>query len=124
MKFDRKRDPRRYPRDHPKENSQPRSVSNPKYHRVRNRSAQQSQRPVFAAQQIVREIKRPQYVQTRARDAHARDYMVIDRMHRTIVGATPFTAKTLRLPPPGRFFYLALECLHTWLNQDSLPFAL
>src|ERR1700686_528485 len=74
--------------NHAKEKSQPESISNAEYDRVRHRSSKQPQRPVFAAQQIVSKIQRAQHVQARCRDAHARQQVMIDgmpEMHAMIV---------------------------------------
>src|ERR1700704_2832020 len=74
--------------NHAKENPQPDSISDTEYDRVRHRSRQQPQRPMFAAQQIVSKIQRAQHVEARPRDARAGQQMMIDgmrEMHAMIV---------------------------------------
>ena len=78
VEFNRDGNPRGHTGNHPKEKAQPNCISETKYDRVRDRSGEQSQRPVFAAQQIVSKVQRTEHVEARRRDADAGQQVMID----------------------------------------------
>src|ERR1700732_2917712 len=81
IKFNRDGDSSSNTGNHAKENPQPKSISNCEYDRIRHRSCEHPQRPVFATQQIVCKIQCAKYVEARCRDAHACQQMMVDGMH-------------------------------------------
>ena len=96
VKFNRHRDSSSHAGNHTKEKSQPDCIAKAKHNRVRHRSGEQSQRPMFAAQQIVSKVQRSEHVEARRRDAYAGQQMMIDgmrEMHAMIVEGSYFNFK-------------------------------
>src|ERR1700688_864927 len=132
IEFNRHCDASSYAGNHTKEKSQPDCISETEYDRAGHRSGEQPQRSVCAAQQIVSQVQRTEHVETRRRDAHAGQQVMIDgvrEMHVMIVEGKLLTLQKL-LPLQSAFlaFLFFSECFrmfrYKWPAIISPRFAL
>ena len=77
IEFDGQRDTGGYSSSKAKEKTEADAVTDAEDDRVRHGPGKQSQRPMLAAQQVIRKIQTPEHIKTRARDADGGDGVVV-----------------------------------------------